>query len=98
MSNFGLSAEMIHLGHLAMGAFFAYVGYYKKMNKNISMALLVLGAAAAAYHGHSLLVNKGFLGGREGYYEDDEESSNVNKTSAEQKVDEINKDSGMPAY
>ena len=37
-----------------MGAFFAYVGYYKKMNKQIATGMLVLGALALAYHAHLL--------------------------------------------
>ena len=96
---FRLSSQVIHLGHLVMGAFFAYVGYYKKMNKQVSMALLVLGALAAAYHGHLLAVEKGFMGGREGFSEDLNSSrSNMGKKEEEEDLRKAVRQEKMGAY
>ena len=65
MYHFGIPEYVIHLGHLAMGAFFAYVGYYKKMNKQVATAMLVLGALAIAYHGHLVLISNEHFEGEE---------------------------------
>ena len=38
--------------HILFGLYLAYVGYYKQMNKDISMTFVVLGVLAVLYHIH----------------------------------------------
>ncbi len=63
--HFGIPEYVIYISHIVFGAFFVYVGYYKKMNKQIATGLLILGALAIAYHMHLFLIVKSHFGGYE---------------------------------
>lgn len=55
--NFGIPSFIIHLGHLLIGTFLIYIGYYQKINKQTGMILVVLGSLAIVYHGHLLILD-----------------------------------------
>ena len=54
--NFGVPCYVVYSSHILMGLFFAYIGYLliegKKINKWISIALVVIGVLAIMYHSH----------------------------------------------
>ena len=59
MYSFGIPSYIIQIGHLLMGGFFMYIGYYKKITKPIAAVILMLGALAVSYHSHLLYLSKG---------------------------------------
>ena len=58
--NFGVPCNAIYASHILMGIFFAYIGYLliegKKVNKWISISLIVIGILALLYHSHLFYV------------------------------------------
>lgn len=48
--SFGVPAVIIESFHILMGGLFAYIGYTKKISKEIYILLMVLGSLAILYH------------------------------------------------
>ncbi len=55
--HFGIPSNVVFIGHIVLGILLAYIGYYRKMDRNVSMLLVVLGVMAAAYHGHLYFIS-----------------------------------------
>ncbi len=54
--HFGVPAVAVWSSHIIMGLFFLYIGYLliegKRINKWISISLIVIGVLAVLYHSH----------------------------------------------
>lgn len=54
--HFNVPCSTVWLSHILMGIFFTYIGYLliegKKVDKWISISLIVIGVLAVLYHGH----------------------------------------------
>lgn len=72
-----------------MGLFFTYIGYYKKMNKQVATILIVLGSLAVAYHIHLAFLYK------EHFVEDHNSSRSNVSSKVDDQVTELRKREGF---
>lgn len=60
--HFGVPATLVWSSHIILGLFLLYIGYLliqgKKINKWISISLIVIGVLAVLYHSHLWYVDK----------------------------------------
>lgn len=60
--HFGVPATLVWSSHILLGLYFIYIGYLlfegKKINKYISISLIVIGILAILYHLHLWYNNK----------------------------------------